>query len=99
MASPDRRAHATAHRAAHVTGVRPHDGKSGGTIIDEMLADPLSAAAAYRPQLEPQLGDVIDPARAYERSERYPSARVFGGGLSALLRALAASSPRSSRPD
>src|SRR3569623_1061319 len=74
-----------------LTGLRPHDGRSGGTIIDAILGDPASATAAYRPDLARELGDIIEPARAHDRRERYPSARAFGDALTAVVRALGAS--------
>jgi len=83
-----------------LTGVRPHDGKSGGTIIDALLTDPMSAAAAYHPPVGAQhvplidLDEVIALAHAPDRRQRYTSARSFGDALAAVLRALAVSSAR-----
>jgi len=83
-----------------LTGVRPHDGKSGGTIIDELLTDPVAAVAAYHPSLAQELEEVIALAYAPDRRVRYASARDFGAALSAALRApaacLSACSPRRS---
>jgi len=83
-----------------MTGVRPHEGKSGGAIIDELLTHFLSAAPVQRPARARgtehlgELEDVVAAAHAPDRRDRYPSARAFGAALSAALRGLAASSAR-----
>ena len=74
-----------------LTGMRPHDGKSGGTIIDEILGNPLKAATDYHPGVSRELCGVVDPALAYDRRERYASAPAFGKALAAALHALAVS--------